>query len=168
MSGASPPTDPELKATILAVLEGSRVMTIATTRPDGWPQATMVGYAHDNLAIYFSIARTSQKLANIQRDPRVSIALGRDGKDHIRGLSMAARVSEVQDIDEVLRLNVLLHDRYPEQARFAPRETSSAIMRATPMVISVIDLSKGPGQPLLVIVGSDTFVRRAAALGGDS
>src|SRR5665213_882310 len=99
-------SDFELKAKIIALLDENRVMTVATVRPDGWPQATMVGYAHDDLTLYFVVARTSQKLANIERDPRISIALGRlsieigqAGHDGIRGLSMAARVSEVTDPD---------------------------------------------------------------------
>ena len=160
-------TDLELKAKIIALLDENRVMTVATVRPDGWPQATMVGYAHDDLTLYFVVARTSQKLANIERDPRISIALGRlsieigqAGHDGIRGLSMAARVSEVTDPDEIERLNALVARQYPEQAVFAPREVSAAVMRATPTVISVIDLSMGPGQPELVYVARETTVHR--------
>ena len=74
---------------------------------------------------------------------------------------MAARVSEVTDYDEVARLNVLLHERYPEQGVFAPREASSALLKATPTVVSIIDLAKGPGQPQLVILESQTVVRPA-------
>jgi uncharacterized pyridoxamine 5'-phosphate oxidase family protein len=147
--------DLELKVKILAMLDENSVMSIATLRPDGWPQATMVGYVRDDLTLYFAIGRKSQKFANLKRDSRVSIALGRDSRDHIRGLSMAARVSQVMDIEEVVRVNALLADRYPKQVPFAPRETSSALMRAAPRLISVIDLEKGPGQPELVQVTSE-------------
>jgi general stress protein 26 len=153
-------SDAELKARILAMLDENRIMSIATVRPDGWPQTTLVGYIHDELTLYFAIARTSQKLANIQRDPRVSIAIGQDSRDRIRGLSMAARASEVTDFDEIRRLNVLIGERYPEQAVFAPREASAAVLRVRPEVISVIDLTKGPGAPELAQVVSETAVRR--------
>jgi len=56
-------------------------MTIATLRPDGWPQATMVGYVNDGFLLYCFVARSTQKFANIQRDPRVSIAIGSDATD---------------------------------------------------------------------------------------
>jgi uncharacterized pyridoxamine 5'-phosphate oxidase family protein len=158
-------TDLELKAKILALLGENRVMSVATIRPDGWPQVTMVGYVHDDLTLYFAIARTSQKYANIARDPRVSIALGQDQPDRIRGLSMAARAMEVIDIEEVMRLNALIAARYPEQSVFAPREAAAAVIRAMPKVISVIDLSKGPGRPELVQVTSETVVHRLG--GGD-
>ena len=64
------------KDLILRVLDEHRVMTIATNRPDGWPQATMVGYVNDGFMIYCFVARNAQKYANILRDPRVSIAIG--------------------------------------------------------------------------------------------
>jgi nitroimidazol reductase NimA-like FMN-containing flavoprotein (pyridoxamine 5'-phosphate oxidase superfamily) len=154
--------DADLKAKILELLDEHRVMAVATNRPDGWPQVTIVGYAHHDLSLYFAVARSSQKFANIQRDPRVSIAIGSEGPDTLRGLSMAARVFEVADLEEIARLNRLLHQRYPEQGVFAPREASAAILRAVPSIISVIDQSKGPGQPDIVEVGAETIVHRLA------
>lgn len=158
--------DADLKAKILELLDEHRVMAIATNRADGWPQVTIVGYAHHDLSLYFAVARSSQKLANIKRDPRVSIAIGSDGPGTLRGLSMAARVFEVTDLEEIARLNRLLHQRYPEQTVFAPREASAAILRAAPSIISVIDQSKGPGRPDIVEVGAETVVRRRAAQDG--
>ncbi len=137
---------------VLDVLAENRIMSIATVRPDGWPQATTVGYISDGLDLYFLIARDSQKLANIGREPRVSIAIAHDAPDHIRGLSMAAHATEVTDVGEIERINELIMARYPEQAIFAPRQASAALMRATPTVISVIDHSKGPGAPELLQV----------------
>lgn len=152
-------TDPDPKPKILAMLDENRIMTIATVRQDGWPQATMVGYVHDDLTLYFSVARTSQKFANIQNNPRVSVAIGHDAPRTIRGLSMAGRASEVTDLAEIGRLNGLISARYPEQAVFAPREAASVILRFVPRIVSVIDLTKGPGQPELAEVSTRTFVR---------
>jgi hypothetical protein len=39
--------DEEIRRTILDLLEQHRIMTVATIRPDGWPQATTVGYVHE-------------------------------------------------------------------------------------------------------------------------
>jgi len=154
----STPDDP-LMSDILALLGENRILALATIRPDGWPQATMVGYVHDDLTLYFAVGRTSQKLSNILRDPRVSIAVGQDRPDHLRGLSMAATVSQVTDAHEISRLNALLHERYPEQRVFAPREASAVILKASPSLISIVNLSKGPGRPQLVVVDQQTRVR---------
>lgn len=153
-------TEAVLKARIVSILDENRVMSIATVRADGWPQVTMVGYAHDDLSLYFVVAADSQKRKNIERDRRVSIAIGQEGPNHIRGLSMAAHVSEVTDLDEVSRLNAIVSHRYPEQSVFAPRELSAAVMRATPIIVSVIDQSMGPGQAELFEITSETRVRR--------
>jgi len=167
MSETPSPPDDALKNVILALLDENRIMCLATLRPDGWPQATMVGYAHDDMALYFAVGRTSQKLSNIQHDPRVSIAIGHDTPKRIRGLSMAARVTEVTDFEEVGRLNAILHARYPEQAVFAPREASSALLKATPKLVSIVDLTKGPGKPQLVTLESETLVRPAKEGGSE-
>lgn len=47
--------DEAIRGKILALLDEHRIMTIATLRPDGWPQATTVGYGNDGLTLYFSL-----------------------------------------------------------------------------------------------------------------
>jgi Pyridoxamine 5'-phosphate oxidase len=39
--------DDTLKSKILELVDQHRLMTLATNRPDGWPQATTVGYVRD-------------------------------------------------------------------------------------------------------------------------
>lgn len=45
--------DEKIRQKILTLLDQHRIMTIATLRPDGWPQATTVGYANDDPTLYF-------------------------------------------------------------------------------------------------------------------
>jgi len=66
----------EIRRKILALLDQHRIMTIATLRPDGWPQATTVGYANGGLTLYFLCGPDSQKARNLARDDRVS-SMGR-------------------------------------------------------------------------------------------
>jgi nitroimidazol reductase NimA-like FMN-containing flavoprotein (pyridoxamine 5'-phosphate oxidase superfamily) len=68
----------EIKNKILTLLDQHRIMTIATLRPDGWPQATTVGYANEGLTIYFVCSSDSQKAANLARDDRVSLTNDHD------------------------------------------------------------------------------------------
>ncbi len=168
MTKSSGAAKSDLKAKIFELLDENRVMSVATLRPDGWPQATMVGYVHDDLTLYFAVGRTSQKLANIKLDPRISLALGHDWPNRLRGLSIAAQAEEVMSVSEVGRLNTLLHQSYPEQAMFSPREASSAVIRATPMVVSIIDLARGPGEPDLVRVNPNGEVGRIRNLAKDA
>jgi nitroimidazol reductase NimA-like FMN-containing flavoprotein (pyridoxamine 5'-phosphate oxidase superfamily) len=145
----------ELKQQIIGLLNEHRIMTIATNRPDGWPQATVVGYANDGLIIYCFIARDSQKYANIARDPRVSLAIANDYPQplQIKGLSIAAKAMEISDSGEIDHATAILLKRYPEY-KVMPRPDPAAVpmLRITPEVVSVLDYSKGFGHADLIRV----------------
>jgi nitroimidazol reductase NimA-like FMN-containing flavoprotein (pyridoxamine 5'-phosphate oxidase superfamily) len=147
--------DDTLKSKTLELLDQHRLMTIATNRPDGWPQATTVGYVNDGLTIYFLCSPLSQKATNIARDSRVSLTIDHDVSDPtaITGLSMAAEAQPVADPTEVAKAMNLLVARYPEYASFPmPKPEEIAVYRAMPKVISVLNYSKGFGHSDLVTV----------------
>lgn len=138
------------------ILNHYRLMTIATLRPDGWPQATMVSYANDGLLLYFIISRRSQKYANIDRDSRVSIVVGRDFDDpaDIKALSIAANASEVRDPAQRKKAIELVLGRHPALAKLGlPDLKHSAVMRAYCSVVTILDYSKGFGHADLLTVG---------------
>ena len=105
-SGASG-MDDAARRTVLDLLDKHSLMTVATLRPDGWPQATTVGYANDGLTMYFLCAATSQKAENLARDNRISLTIDADTSDPmaITGLSMAARATPVTDQAEIGRID---------------------------------------------------------------
>ena len=95
---------PRLKALILRLLHEHRVMTMATLRPDGWPQATMVGYLNDGFLSICFVARRrrnspiSARPARFDRDggmPQIPCRCG--------ALSLAGHASEVSDRSELQR-----------------------------------------------------------------
>jgi uncharacterized protein YhbP (UPF0306 family) len=141
-----------LRSKILDLLARNRVMTIATLRADGWPQATTVGFVSEGLTLYFLCSPQSQKAANLARDQRVSIAIDRDSPKllAIEGLSMAARVAPATDAEKT-RILALLPERFPEYGAMPPIDPAEvAVYRAEPEVISVLDYSKGFGHTDLV------------------
>lgn len=147
--------DEAIKNQILALLDQHRIMTIATLRPDGWPQATTVGYVNEGLTLYFLCGLDSQKAANLARDDRVSLAIDHDTPDlmAITGLSMAARAQAVVDRDEANKVLRMLPLKYPENIAVPipmPTPEDVKIFRVTPTVISVLDYSKGFGHTELV------------------
>jgi nitroimidazol reductase NimA-like FMN-containing flavoprotein (pyridoxamine 5'-phosphate oxidase superfamily) len=150
----------------LSVLNQHSILALATVRPDGWPQVTTVCYVNDGLAIYFLISRTSQKFANMARDGRVSIAIGDDARlpSQIKGLSMAAEAFEVRD--EPYRAQALnkLSARHPDYFDPATFDMAgSALMRALPRIISVVDFSRGLGYSEALSVGADQISAFTAA-----
>lgn len=139
--------DEEIRTKILALLDQHRIMTIATLRPDGFPQATTVGYANEGLTLYFLCGLESQKAANLTRDDRVSATIDHDTPQvmEITGLSLAAHAQPVVDPAEAEKALGLLMKKYPQQAMPLPmpRAADVRIFRVTPIVISVLDYSKG-------------------------
>ena len=91
--------DAALHRKILQLLDQHRTMTLATLRPDGWPQATTVGYVNEGLTLWFLCGLDSQKARNLAQDDRVSLTIDHDTPDvmAISGLSMAAHALPVTD-----------------------------------------------------------------------
>jgi nitroimidazol reductase NimA-like FMN-containing flavoprotein (pyridoxamine 5'-phosphate oxidase superfamily) len=147
---------PRMEQKAVDILNRYRLMAIATLRPDGWPQATMVSYANDGLLLYFVVSRGSQKYANIERDSRVSIVVGRDFENpaQIKALSIAANASEVRDPKQRERAIELILKRHPKLAGLGrPDLKHSAVMRAYCSIVTILDYSKGFGHADLLTVG---------------
>ena len=147
--------DESIKRKILKLLDENRIMTVATLRPDGWPQATTVGYVNDGLTLYFLCGLDSQKAHNLARDNRLSLTIDHDASQimEITGLSMAAHAEPVLDRDEAMRILSMLPQKYPAQSDFPlemPSPEQIRIFRVTPTVISVLDYTKGFGHTDLV------------------
>jgi nitroimidazol reductase NimA-like FMN-containing flavoprotein (pyridoxamine 5'-phosphate oxidase superfamily) len=140
--------DPLVHDAAVSMIDARRVMAVATVRPDGWPQNTIVGYANDGLTIYFLIFRASQKFANIARDERVAIAIGEQPSDirFTEAVYASAHAAEVTDPDERAQAWRLLGQRHPNLAgRAEPDAEITAIMRARCEHVSVLDYTKGLG-----------------------
>ena len=144
-----------IRRQILALLDQHRIMTVATVRPDGWPQATTVGYVNEGLTLYFLCGLDSQKARNLAQDDRISLTIDHDTADlmAITGLSMAARAHRVEDRAEAEKVLRMLPLKYPDSPPlpFAmPSPDQVQLFRVTPTVISVLDYSKGFGHTDLV------------------
>lgn len=149
--------DTQMKQKIQSLLGNHRIMTIATLRPDGWPQATTVGYVNDGLTLWFLCGLESQKTLNLARDNRVSITIDHDTPDimAISGLSMAARAYRVGDHSEAKKALDMMPLKYSDAPQGTvpikmPDPDEVAIFRVVPEVISVLDYTRGFGHTDLV------------------
>jgi hypothetical protein len=125
-------------------------MSVATLRPDGWPQATTVGYVNEGLSIYFLCGLESQKAQNLAQDDRVSLTINDDPEDimQITGLSLSGHARLVEDPAEGTRLIALMPPRYPDRPPLPmamPTPDQIHIFQVTPTVVSVLDYRKGFG-----------------------
>lgn len=140
---------------IADLLARERLMTVASNRPDGWPQATTVGYLNEGLNLYFIVSRSSQKFANLQIDDRASVAVRSEsgGRGNGVGLSMGGRVTEVTDPERVERLNNLVAERFPGVHIYCPSGTAVAVLHFRPSVISAVGVVDGRSDPETFSIG---------------
>jgi nitroimidazol reductase NimA-like FMN-containing flavoprotein (pyridoxamine 5'-phosphate oxidase superfamily) len=141
--------DQSFKDFVLNVIESANDLTLATVRPDGYPQATTVSFAHDGLNLYVGIGKHSQKADNIRHNSKVSLTINLPYQDwrEIKGLSMSALAEIVDDSAGVVAARACLLNRCPQIAEWGDPTLASevAFLKITPQVISILDYSKGFG-----------------------
>ena len=144
--------DAAKRAFILEIMAAQPDLTLATLRPDGWPQATTVSYANDGLTLYFAANRNSQKAANIRACPRVSATIHKpyDDWNRIQGLSMAAVAEILTSPEEIARAIAHITRRCPQAVEWASELPEIVFVKLTPKVISVLDYTKGFGHTELL------------------
>jgi len=143
------PMSPDTKKSFLSILDGAPDLTVATNRADGFPQATVVSFVHDDGVIYFGCDAGSQKAQNIADDERVSVTVTPpfDDWNNIRGLSMGARAKRVTDEKERFHVMELMLKRFPQVIDFVKtgEMDDTAVFRIEPEVVSILDYAKGFG-----------------------
>lgn len=147
--------DAHTRGFVEELLAAHNILTLATVREDGWPQATTVGYVNDGLTIYVGAAPESQKVRNIRRCDKVSLTVDHDEPDwnRIQGLSMGARAAFVTDPALRGRVGELVRTKFPQVRAFPPEALEGiALLRLVPTIISVLDYTKGFGHTELIEV----------------
>jgi len=146
--------DKDTEASILKQLRRHRVMALATARPDGYPQATVVAFAHDQLTLFVAVDSKSQKARNIRRNPKVSVAIGSDRRDwsKIGGLSMAGQARVLRKANEIAWAKQCLLARFPQMKKLGQADGFKgwAFIEVIPVVISVLDYTKSFGYTKMV------------------
>jgi nitroimidazol reductase NimA-like FMN-containing flavoprotein (pyridoxamine 5'-phosphate oxidase superfamily) len=123
-------------------------MAISTVRPDGWSQTTIVGYVNRGFDLFFMIFRSSQKYANIQKDPRISIAVASEPEEmeELQAVYAGATAEEITDEAERAEAWKRLMERHSNLSGFKMPDASEAVfMRARCNYVSMLDYTQGLG-----------------------
>ena len=101
------------------MLEECRSLQIATINPDGAPNLVTMWYALDGDDIVFWTYATSQKVKNLERDPRIC-CLVEDGTayEELRGIQINGEVDIVSEPEERFRLGrAIIAGEVPDGSR---------------------------------------------------
>lgn len=158
------PIDSKAMKLILEILASAREMSLATVRPDGYPQATVLNYASDGLALFAAIGLDSQKAHNIRQNHKVSLTIVPhvEGRLPIRALSMGATAAFVTGREQVSDVAARLLKRYPDfQHVLSGTEGDPwggiVFLRIVPQVISLLDYTRGFGHTDLYSVPTQLY-----------
>ncbi|HVZ03622.1 pyridoxamine 5'-phosphate oxidase family protein [Hyphomicrobium sp.] len=146
------PMEETKRAIILNLLAHHNIMTLATIRPDGFPQAATVYYVNTGFTLYFGTEATSQKAGNIALNNKVSAAIASETENayKLKALSLSGRATKIADPARAHELQLLLFKAVPAAKRFAPAESNRLfIYSITPVAISLGDYAAGYGKTFL-------------------
>ena len=144
---------PSTKRFILDQLKTNRTMSLATVRPDGYPQATTVTYANDGLTLYFACDRNGQKVRNLRRSSKVSLTINKDTADwkKITGLSMGATAKVLKRTADTQRALALLSRKFKDMKGLSEEDLAETVfVRVQPKVFSMLDYRRGSGWTKLI------------------
>jgi len=139
----------------IRILNTHRIMAISTIRPDGWPQTTIVGYANRGFDLVFLIYRSSQKLANIRHDDRISIAVAAEPAelDQLQAVYASAHAREITVESEREAAWRQLMERHANLAGSRiPEATEAVFMAARCEHVSMLDFTQGLGHREQLII----------------
>jgi uncharacterized protein YhbP (UPF0306 family) len=150
--------DEAQQAIILNLLAHHNIMTLATVRPDGFPQATFVYYINQDFRLYFAADPTSQKAGNIKLNNKVSVTIAgqTENANKLKAVSLSGIAAKITDLARVHDLQLSLFRAVPGAKRFAPADAEQlAVYSITPIAISLVDYSVGYGRTFLVELERD-------------
>ena len=105
-------------------LKNAQTLQVASISPDGRPHLVPMWFAVDDEGcLVFTTYRSSQKVRNIERDPRVTL-LVEDGDvyDELRGVMMEGEAELVDDIDSTRGVMRLVGAKYYGKTPAAPAD----------------------------------------------
>jgi PPOX class probable F420-dependent enzyme len=104
---------------VAAFLAENLKVQVATTGRDGVPHLTTLFYVVDDGRIAFWTYGSSQKIRNLERDPRLS-CLVEDGTDYfeLRGVSITGKAELVRDPDRIRAIGSAVATRMVGVASF--------------------------------------------------
>ncbi len=105
------PLHPVLPDSHADLLADAHYAHMATVRPDGAPQSSVMWFDWDGRVIRITHTRSRQKFRNLEHEGRVSFSI-HDPASPLRALEVRGRVVDVTDDDDVASFYKGLQHRY--------------------------------------------------------
>ena len=105
-------------------LAGQLVVSCATAGRDGWPHVMPLWYLVRDGSIWVWTYAASQKIRNLERDPRATLLVEAGERyDELRGAMLKVEAEIERDPQLVAALGLALYQRYYEEVPHEVRQT---------------------------------------------
>jgi len=114
---------------VLAFLDKERTVVCATAGRDGWPHLMPLWYVVRDGTLWAWTYASSQKVRNLERDPRATIQVEAGTEYHLlRGVMLKCEVGVQRDVQDVAALGIEIFTRYGGGAEL-PAQTREMIAK---------------------------------------
>jgi PPOX class probable F420-dependent enzyme len=96
------------------LLERPNYAHLATIRPDGSPQSSVMWFSWDGSRLRMTHTKKRQKFANLGKEPRVALSIA-DPEDQYRFIEIRGVVESIEDDDETASFYKSLQRRYKNE-----------------------------------------------------
>jgi len=128
---------------IQAFLQSGDILQVATNGPDGRPHLAPMWYVVEDGKVVFRSFTKSQKILNLQRDPKLTVLVERGlAYTELQGVMIRGTAALIEDPAEVLRIYGRLAAKYAmvgdEPVELDPEALEAAFGRFAPKNTAVV------------------------------
>jgi PPOX class probable F420-dependent enzyme len=125
-------------AELAAFLDEQRTAIVATNGRDGWPHLMPLWYVVRDGELWSWTYAKSQKVRNLERDPRVTVQVEAGEQYHeLRGVMIRAQADLHRDLDTVAAFGAELFARYLPGDGPAPPEVLEMVRAQAPKRVAI-------------------------------
>ena len=122
----------------LELLESERVVIVSSNGPRGWPHSMPLWYVPRDGEIWIWTYAKSQKVRNLERDPRATL-LVETGTEYVelRGVMIEAEAELIRDVEQVVGFAKELTVRYSEGIDSVEGDAAAALEAQAPKRVAI-------------------------------
>jgi PPOX class probable F420-dependent enzyme len=122
----------------LDLIDSERIVTVGSNGSGGWPHLMPVWYVPRDGEIWVYTYAKSQKVRNLERDPRATLLIetGHDYQE-LRGVMIEAEAEIHRDFDTVFQLAQELNVRYTEGLESVTEDGRAVLEKQAPKRVAI-------------------------------
>jgi PPOX class probable F420-dependent enzyme len=120
------------------LIENERIVDVASLGPRGWPHLMPLWYVPRNGEIWIWTYAKSQKVKNLERDPRATLLI-ETGVEYgeLRGVQIEARAEIIRDLDDIVDYAKEMTIRYSEGIESVEGDAAAGLRAQAPKRVAV-------------------------------